>query len=167
MLFFTLPLSRENTRKLEGIYHKYSKLMKYIAYEILLDDNLADDAVCDAFLKIIKHADKLDDVESTKVKSFVAMTVKSAAIDIIRKRKKYRFTEKIPHTSEMLDVSLAELNTVIESLSEPYREILILKAYYSFSDNEIADFYGISHSSARKRIQRARGKLNDILNEKG
>jgi len=50
-------------------------------------------------------------------------------------------------------------------MSDTYRDIIWLKVYYDLSDKQIADILGISHSAARKRLQRARNTLLKMIKE--
>ena len=51
----------------------------------------------------------------------------------------------------------------IKQLPEIYKEILELKIYRDFTDKEIAKFLNISHPTVRKRLQRAREYLLQLL----
>lgn len=70
MLFFYLSAldTQEERTKFEDIYKKYGKLMKYVAYNILRDDSLAEDAVHNAFLKLMKYLIELMMLIVTKLK---------------------------------------------------------------------------------------------------
>ena len=65
--------------------------MKHIAFEVLKDDALAEDAVQDAFVKIIKHLDDLGEIKCHKTKSFIVIIVRNSAIDILRKEKRQMY----------------------------------------------------------------------------
>ncbi len=56
MFFFYLSLleSDEDKSKFTKLYSKYAKLMKYVALQKLDDEHLAEDAVHNAFMNIIK-----------------------------------------------------------------------------------------------------------------
>jgi RNA polymerase sigma-70 factor (ECF subfamily) len=56
---FTNKSSAEKHEILEQLYSNYAKLMYYIAYEILKDQFLAEDAVQTAFLKLEKNNSEL------------------------------------------------------------------------------------------------------------
>lgn len=51
----------------------------------------------------------------------------------------------------------------IETLSEPYREVLRLSEDEELSDAEIASVVGTSVGNVRVRLQRARAKLREDL----
>ena len=48
-LFLTLLDAKEEKSKFDKLYEKYRKLMHYVAKGILTDDQLAEDAVQEAF----------------------------------------------------------------------------------------------------------------------
>ena len=60
----------------------------------------------------------------------------------------------------VLALSLKEL---IDELPEPYRQALILTEYQGLSQKQLAENLGIWLSGAKSRVQRARGKLREIL----
>lgn len=47
--------TQEEKSKFEELYYQYRKLMHWRAKQILTDDMLAEDAVHEAFIKIIRH----------------------------------------------------------------------------------------------------------------
>lgn len=174
MLLFYLNLieTQEDKSKFEQLYIEYKRLMKYIALDILKNDSLADDAVHDAFLKIINSLDGIEDVYCHKTKSFVVIVIKSAAIDIGRKEKKRKCLNiedvkepRIYNRHIFETVEAKELVSKIKLLPETYRDILELKINNGLTEKEISEVLGISHSAARKRMQRAREALVALLND--
>ena len=178
MLLYYLSLvdTPEDKSKLEQLYYEYRELMKYIALDILKDNAAAEDAVHDAFLKLIHYLDGIEDVYSHKTKSFIVIVIKSVSLDHYRKANKHA-TVNIDDVSESslsiyepyekadsLDVQI--VLSKIKILPESYRDILELKIYYGYSDRKIADILHISHSAVRKRLQRARNTLEKLLNDR-
>ncbi|WP_343120639.1 RNA polymerase sigma factor, partial [Clostridioides difficile] len=60
---------------------------------ILKDDHLSEDAVHNAFLRIIKNIDKIDEVDSPRTKAFIVIIVERIAIDFYRKRKREKVSD--------------------------------------------------------------------------
>ena len=60
-------------------------------------------------------------------------------------------------------MNVNDVYEALDLLPEIYREILELKIYRDFNDKEIAKFLDISYSAVRKRLQRAREILIQIL----
>jgi len=63
--------SDEEKDQFSQIYNTYRNLMHFVARRILNDDYLAEDAVHNAFLKVVKHLDKIkEDLYCHKTKNF-------------------------------------------------------------------------------------------------
>uniref|UniRef100_UPI00237B055B RNA polymerase sigma factor n=1 Tax=Clostridioides difficile TaxID=1496 RepID=UPI00237B055B len=77
---------------------------------ILKDDHLSEDAVHNAFLRIIKNIDKIDEVDSPRTKAFIVIIVERIAIDFYRKRKR----EKVSDIEE--EYKNREINFSIEDI---------------------------------------------------
>lgn len=65
-LYLSLIDSDESKDKFEELYLKYRRQMKIIAFKILGDEGLAEDAVHNAFLKIISAFDKFNEIDVRK-----------------------------------------------------------------------------------------------------
>ncbi len=161
---------KEDKFKFEKIYYKYRKLMKYIAFDILKDEQLAEDAVQESFIRLTRHLNRIEEVDSYKTKAFIILIIKSAAIDLSRKEKK-QYLEVLHENLENFSTSVTvedniETNEIAAKINELpiiYRDILQLKVYHNLSDKEIADVLKISNSAVRKRLERARKTFEKIL----
>ncbi len=177
MFFYLLSLveSEEDQSKLSKIYNEYNRLMMYTALAILKNEDLAQEAVNDAFIRIINnlHKIKTEEIYSHKTKSFLVKIVRNTSIDALKEEKKQTSVD-FDEISETTIISqnnsnvddLMDVNAVFEAiglLPEIYREILELKIYRDFTDKEIARFLDISNAAVRKRLQRARESLIQIL----
>jgi RNA polymerase sigma-70 factor (ECF subfamily) len=67
---------------LEQLYLEYSSAMFHVAFEVLRDHSLAEDAVHEAFLKLVKNTFKLNDIFSKQTKGFMLVVVRNMAINI-------------------------------------------------------------------------------------
>lgn len=170
-LFIGLLDTLEEQTKFEKVYIKYSKMMKHIAQGILHDDALAEDAVHNAFLKLTKHMAKVEDVDSVKTKGLAIIVIRNVAIDMYRKRKReFSFDLDEEALADYAIEDTPEKNAQAEIISRAlgkltpiYRDVLLLKFLHGYDDCEIASLLNISHAAVRKRLQRAKEKLADIL----
>ena len=179
MLFYTLVLDTEEEKtKLEQIYEKYHQAMFAIAYDILNDQLVTEDAVHSAVLKVIKCLDDLDLGQPDKLWNTVAKITRRTAIDLYRKRKREQkitsldVLEDWRLPAELKDIfwELPEENRIIEAIKcmpPLYREVFIMKYQHHYENKEIAEMFGISEDSVRKRISRGKRKLGEILKERG
>lgn len=173
MLFMYLSMvdTPEEKSKFEKIYFRYRKLMFYCANQILQDEKLAEDAVQEAFLKIIKHLKKITDVECNKTKHFIVIIVECAAKDIYRKEKKHTQIswEEMEQTyacslkEKMTD--LTEVEEAILKLPLTYRQIFMMKYVGGYSNKEIGEILDVRQGTLRQRILRGKEMLEKILEE--
>lgn len=167
-LYLSLIDSDESKDKFEELYLKYRKQMKKIAFKILGDDGLAEDAVHNAFLKIISNFDKFKEIDCQETKNLIVIIIRSVSIDIYRKRnREFEKTDILDkEISTETDFSAVQVETVlkaIEALPEIYCDILLLKIEYDYKDKEIAEILGTNVNTVSKRLERARKQLKQQL----
>lgn len=176
MLLYYLSLvdTEEEKSKLENLYYEYKALMKYIAFNILGDNGLAEDAVHEAFIKLTRHLDGIGEIKSLKTKAFIVIIIRCVALDMLDKKKRnkiYSFDDignkAITEDTMIESIELKELCSLIKALPAIHRDIIELKVYYELSDKEISDILGISRQAVRKRLQRARNALKQSLEKLG
>ncbi|MBS5316116.1 MAG: sigma-70 family RNA polymerase sigma factor [Clostridiales bacterium] len=178
MFIYLMMLDTEEEKsKFEKVYFKYRQLMFQIANGILKDEYLAEDVVHKSFIKIMKHLDKIKEIECPKTKGFIVIIVKHAAIDLYRKRKRENTIQideevLIEHRGTTVDQEVIDkienpLTAAILSLSYHYSEIILLKYNHNYADKQIAELLGLSEDNVKKRLQRAKKKLKEIMKEVG
>ncbi|MEG1411309.1 MAG: sigma-70 family RNA polymerase sigma factor [Terrisporobacter sp.] len=172
LIYLSLLDSQEDISKFESIYNTYKNRMHYIANDILKDNYLAEDAVHNAFLRVINNLEKIDDVNSHKTKGLIVIIVKNISIDIYRKNKKERENitfiddlDQINGYDEIYKNNLGNLEIAISKLPENYKQVFLLKFSHDLTDNEISEILDIKPDNVRKRISRGREKLRNILKE--
>ena len=74
--------------KLKLLYDIYEQPMYRIAYAILHHTEQAEDAVSDAFLRILKNLKKIGDVRSEKTKHYIISIIRSTAINQYRQNQR-------------------------------------------------------------------------------
>lgn len=180
LILYTTLIEDENDKtKFEKIYDSYHRLMLWKASQILKDSMAVEDAVQNAFLKIIRHLDDIDIEKEDKTKSFVLIITERASLDLWRKANRHKIVSldeledwQIPWDNRM-DAELSDLeeeNRIIElikSMPSLYREIFLLKYSNGYENHQIAEMLGISEPLVRKRISRGKEKLEQLLREGG
>ena len=174
MLTFYLNLidSEDKKDKFERLYLKYRKHMKYIAIKILGDEQLAEDAVHNAFLKILNHLNKFQNIDCQETRNLIVIIIRSVSIDMYRKRnREFENTDILDkEISIETDFSIIEVDNIlkeIDVLPDIYKDILLLKVEYGYKDREIAKLLGLKIDTVSKRLERARKQLKKQLNEGG
>lgn len=174
LLYLSMLDTQEEKDKFTLVYEQYRQFCWYVAYQLLGDTHLAEDAVQEAFLALTRHLDKVEDVDSPKTKKFLMTIVKSKAIDILRKNRGEVYASEdvsfdLPDpSSDLLDQYITKENydyliSCILELDEAYRVVFEYKYLHQMSDTEIAKLLDISPKLANVRFYRARKKLQEML----
>ena len=163
-VYMSLIDSAEDQTKFEKVYLKYKNLMFYVADQILNNPQDSEDAVHNAFVKIAENIHKVGDAESPKTKAFVSTIVENTAIDLYREKKR---NDSLDYSKNSPDIfvdpeSGTALALCMAKMPCRYREILLLKYSYGFSNREIAQWMDISEANAIKLDQRAKQRLREL-----
>ncbi|SDL42701.1 RNA polymerase sigma-70 factor, ECF subfamily [Clostridium cochlearium] len=132
--------------------------MFFLGNRILRDEYLAEDAIHQAFLRIIDNLDKIDKIDCHKTKGFVVIIVENIAIDFYRKRKREKtisFDEVEFYIKDIKNESNLIINDVEEAilkLSINYSSVFRLKYSQGYSNREISEILKISEQNVRQRI---------------
>lgn len=172
--------AENNSDKIEKLYDKYKSLMYKEAYRILNDNGLAEDAVHQSFIKVMKNLDKINMKDETRTRGFLVIICRNTAIDIYKKRL------YLNQNSNSLDFELDEdddapidyvepskiivdketvnrIADAIGKLPEIYRDVLLLEKLHGNTKEEIAELLGVNYETVKKRSLRARKMLVDAL----
>jgi len=171
----------DTLRKIERMYSKYKNLMHREAYNILKDDGLAEDAVQQSFIKVIKNIEKLDEENIARTRNYLVIICRNTAIDIYKNRLYLNsnsefFDYEVNEENETTKIDPIEPSQVIigketvekiakhiEKLPQKYRDIIMLENLYENTKEEIAELLGLNYETVKKRSQRARKMLADSL----
>ena len=173
-LIFYLALIEDQAgrKKFEQLYEKYHNLMYHRAYEILNDEQIAEDAVSEALIKLAININKVGEAESTSAKAFTMQILEHTAIDLYRKRRKamerYRDLEEI---KEILTVPEPEswsgsaLAKAILELPFENRQVILPKYAQGYDNAEIAALLDFTVAKVEKLVSRGKRKLQQNLSK--
>lgn len=169
MIYLQTIETGEDKTKFEQIYAEYRGLMFHVAYEVLHNEENAEDATHQAFVRIAENIRKIDMPVCTKTRSYVVTIVEHEAIDQYRRIKRRR---TVPLTDELHGIEVAydgenALAACILKLPARYREMILLRYHHGYSVREIAEILGLSLPTAIKLNQRAKKKLEDFCRKEG
>lgn len=189
MLQFYLQLLDTVTEKekFRQLYETYHRLMHWEALRVLQDRHLAEDAVQESFLRIIKNFDKIGEILCPQTKRFVVIIVRNAARNLLVKENRLRSMQvcDMPGSAddetdqpasmwenlssgfyETPDAVLhKEILQTAQSLPDWAADVLLLSAVHGCSVREVAIACGITTEAAKKRLQRARVLFRNKMKE--
>ena len=179
MLLFLLTLTDEsNHSKVEKLYNDYhDDLMKYAVsklYSTGIEDYryVAEDAVQNAFLKLVKNIDKIEFSRGEKaVKNYVFAVLINEILGILNDNE--AVLEFFDESYELSESSFVDELEIKERYDEVVDAIAKLDERYSFtlyfafvldkSVNEIAEIMGISPKTVYTRLVRGKEKIRNLL----
>lgn len=181
MILFLLALSDEsNHYKIEHIYNKYHDYM--IKYAVLKFCTLgrdnptydAEDAVQNAFMKIVKYIDKIDFSRSEKdIKNYCFSILCNEIYTVLNEKDElleidqHETYEDICSFIEKLNIQEKYNKVVnkIESMDERYSTTLYLVLCEDMSIKDTAELMGIPAKTVYTRVARGVALLRESLKE--
>ncbi|QQK08959.1 RNA polymerase sigma factor [Miniphocaeibacter halophilus] len=178
-MFILLSLADENgidIKQFEKVYKQYKNLMFSVSFYILKDKMLAEDAVQQAFIKIIEIFNKIEFENCNKTRNLFVLICKNISINMYNSRKNkaaINLEESIfnnlkdPKSQLDYDNIENEVEGAIKSLPSIYSDVIYCKYVLGYSNSEISKLLNISVGNVRQRISRGKEKLRKILIEEG
>ncbi|MDE5966214.1 MAG: sigma-70 family RNA polymerase sigma factor [Lachnospiraceae bacterium] len=162
---------KASIRFIERSYRLYEQKMYQVAYSILHDSGLAEDAVSEAFLKLMKHNIYFEDPKSDDCKRYIISVIKHASINIYNKKKREQeimyLTDEDMNTKDLSNRNPADPDIDIEELISDLPSKYYATVYYLTVENlsvkETAAKLGITEAAVRKRFERAKFLLKTIM----
>ena len=160
-----------------ALYQKHYALMLKTAWVFTKERADVEDIVSDSCAALIMKLNTVRSLEQSKLRSYIVTTVRNTAIDFCRKQQRrnarfvqvedgdmqqYPATDSVEGSILLMD-ELNEVRKALHSLPECERDILRMKYQQGLKDAQIAAVIGLSESSVRKYITRARKHLKAVI----
>ena len=160
---------------LAALVDQYAGALYRVAFSVLRNAADAEDAVQEAFLRVLRHRDQLDEVRDHRV--WLIRIVWNIVLDRKRRAKTRPETDDVAELARVLPSTglsaeqvasaaqhHAHVLACVEQLPAKEREVLMLSAFDELSSVEIATVLSITESSVRSRLFRARNLMAVMLN---
>lgn len=146
----------------EDIYNEQYRKMIRLAYYILQDEDLAEDAVQSTFMTFLIKEKSLR--THTDISKWLKVTLRNVANN---EMKKARYRMEVPFCPEHEPAGAMPeedfLSLLPRGLSEKERRLLYLRVEMGYSLKEIAAMDGCTPDACRVRLWRIRQKCRDLL----
>ena len=171
MISFLMLIDSETDReKFKKLYEAYQKKMLYVAYQILNNQQDAEDVVQDSFLADARHISSIGNVGEARTGVYLMKTVKNRALNLIRSRKEtVSWDEIVLATPDNIQETICvqeEVKQVMEAiyqLKENYRDVLCLHFLNQLTTKEIADVLGRNHNTVKAELRRGKKQLFELM----
>lgn len=180
MMDFTLQLEREERDLIQAcinkerwaqkaLYESYYGLLMGICLRYANHKEDALDILHEGYIKIFRHIGKYK--PGTSLSAWMRRIMVNTAIDYYRKETRRR-TEDISQAyhlssqepSAVSQLTVQEVMKCIQHLSPAYRSVFNLYVIEGYPHKEIAEILGITESTSRSNLVKARIKLRELLN---
>ena len=146
---------------------RYYAAMAAIAYVVLNDHQLAEDAAQESFSRALVRIKSLK--ERAKFAPWLAAICRNVAKDMVAAKAKQISTEGISQVGQAGNHGENDraIRRAIEQLPESAKDLVVLRYYDGLSYEQISSVLGISKASINGRLTRAKRKMADYLRKNG
>ncbi len=157
-----------------ALVSQYAGTLYRVAYSVLRNAADAEDAVQEAFVRVLRHRETLVEVRDQRV--WLIRIVWNVVLDRKRRMKTRPETDDVAELARVLPATglsaeervaaaqhHAHVLACVEKLPAKERQVLLLSAFEELSSVEIAVVLGVSESSVRSRLFRARNLMAGLL----
>lgn len=165
---------RAQQEALEALVDQYATTLYRVAFSVLRNQSDAEDAVQEAFLRVLRHRETLGDIRDHRV--WLIRIVWNIVLDRKRRAKTRPETDDIADVARVMPATgltaeeraaaaqhHAHVLACVEKLPAREREVMMLSAFEELSSVEIAAVLDVTESSVRSRLFRARNLLAELL----
>ena len=151
------------------IYKLYSRSMFNVSYRITGREEDAEDALQEAFISAFKNLDSYR--ADATFGAWLKRIVVNKSINVLKKRKhewmpeddQWDVAEEEQDINYKEELTIDRVKKAIEELPHGYRSVLSLYLLEGYDHQEIAEIMGISESTSKSQLNRAKGKLREKL----
>lgn len=169
-LYLAALESDGDKKQFRELYRRYHRVMERTALAVLHDPHDAEEAVQEAFLRVIENFSKIDEIPCKDLGGWLVIIVRNEAITILRRRRCH-----LPLEEDWADFAgqsrdLPDYSSMVQlfaRLPDTYRAVLEMKLVLGWSSAEIARRLGLTESAVNTRLSRGRALLRKIFEEEG
>ena len=166
-------VGRSDETALAELYDRVGAAAYGLAYRVLRDEALAEDAVQEAFLGLWRSAGSFVP-ERAKASTWILTLVHRRAVDLVRREQRRR-TEPLAAAGEPAVGSAEEsawarfererVQAALAQLPDQQREAIELAYYGGYSQSELAERLGVPLGTIKSRMFAGLARLREVLDE--
>ena len=161
-------LKRAEPKAQRQLYDKYAARMLAVCRRYVMDDMEAEDVMIGGFMKVFEKMEQFKSEGSFE--GWVRRIMVNEALMAVRKTKGKETDYDTDEMEQLPDCQWADQNLeandlmkIIETLPTGYQTIFNLYAIEGYSHAEIAKTLGITESTSKSQLHRARGWLQEKI----
>jgi len=154
------------------LYKLYSRAMYNVGYRITGNEEDAEDVLQEAFVSAFRNLESYR--ADATFGAWLKRIVVNKAINVLKKRKEnviaqeedFDVPAEEPGADYRPELSVEKVRQCIDLLPDGYRSVLSLYLLEGYDHEEIAGIMGISESTSKSQLNRAKNKLKELLTSK-
>lgn len=161
-------LRKDDPKAQRQVYDKYSARMLGLCFRYICDDMAAEDVMVEGFLKVFGKIDQFSGEGSFE--GWIRRIMVNEALGYLRRQKRIledTLSEEAvnfpDYTSADQHLEAEELLKLIEELPVGYRTVFNLYAIEGYAHIEIAQMLGVTESTSKSQLHRARALLQKMV----
>ncbi len=167
-------VARNDETALAELYDRVGRVAYGLAFRVLRDDRLAEDAVQEAFLGVWRTAAGFQ-AERAKASTWILTLVHRRAVDLVRREERRR-AEPLDDSHDFATTESAEdaawlgfererVQEGLRQLPHMQREAIELAYYGGFSQSELSEKLGVPLGTIKSRMFAGLTRLRELLQE--
>ncbi len=154
-----------------ALYDRHGRSAYGLAFRILRDEKLAEDAVQEGFMSVWRGAARFFP-ERAKASTWILTLVHRRAVDLVRREQRRR-ADPLPESfggeeasaadSAWLSFERERIQAALAALPDPQREAIELAYYGGFTQSELAERLGEPLGTVKSRMFAGLGRLRELL----
>lgn len=148
----------------------YSNYIFTICMRYMKDRGKAEDCLQESLVQVLSNIEKYDDFGSFK--SWMSTLTVRKCIDQLRKEKRHQYSvldnvaEPGRNEDSNLKLEVEDVMKFVNTIPEQYRIVINMFIVEGYSHKEIAERLGVTESSSRSILTRARRMIQNAFEEK-
>ena len=168
-------VARGDEGALAELYDRVGRVAYGLAFKVLRDDRLAEDAVQEAFLTVWRTAAGFR-ADIAKASTWILTLVHRRAVDIVRREERRRAdplddldrdagTSESAEDEAWLGFERRRVKGAMQQLPYAQREAIELAYYGGFSQSELAERLGLPLGTIKSRMFAGLARLRELLDD--
>lgn len=169
-------VARSDEGALAELYDRVGRVAYGLAFRVLRDDRLAEDAVQEAFLGVWRTAAGFR-AERAKASTWILTLVHRRAVDLVRREERRRADPLDDETRDAATSESAEdaawlgfererVQGALRQLPDAQREAIELAYYGGYSQSELAERLGMPLGTIKSRMFAGLARLRELLDDR-
>ena len=169
-------VARSDEGALAELYDRVGRVAYGLAFRVLRDDRLAEDAVQEAFLGVWRTAAGFR-AERAKASTWILTLVHRRAVDLVRREERRRADPLDDETRDAATSESAEdaawlgfererVQGALRQLPDAQREAIELAYYGGYSQSELAERLGLPLGTIKSRMFAGLARLRELLDDR-